>query len=145
MNPSRMIHQSNILMNMRLVTISNIQQDIFQINTHLCASKYLPICQKSDDKFKIEDWQINNKTAQKTGLSVTSTIDYYPFPVTYPSEQKSKSGSKSKSSAYPRPWQVIEHKYALQMGYNFTDSIDDKVPVLTRKYIKHKIRDCDLP
>ena len=84
---------------------------------------------------KLEDWQIDNKTAQKLGLSVSSTIDYYPFPLTYPVIQQKKS-PKSKSSSYPKPWQLIERKYALQLGYNFIDSIGDKVPILTRKINK---------
>ena len=83
----------------------------------------------------LENWQIDNKTKQNLNVSVSSIIDYYPFPVTYPKQKK--DGTKKKSISFPKPWHKIEHKYALQMGYNYQDSIDDKVPVLTRKISKN--------
>ena len=74
----------------------------------------------------LEHWIIDHATKKTLNLPITSTLEYHPFSLTYPSQSSNKTKTSSKT------W-----KLSSKSPHHFIDAIDDeKVPILTRKLDK---------
>eukprot|EP01084_Bolivina_argentea_P170533 295499_1 len=97
--------------------------------THYNQAKILQIFGKN--RLNKNSWSFDSKIQENYNISLSTAIDYYPFPNTFPPENNQNTKKKSKT------FNQLNNKWKIRRkGYNIRcrDSFNDKLPLLSREY-----------
>eukprot|EP01084_Bolivina_argentea_P318747 552855_1 len=80
----------------------------------------------------LSHWRCSKDSKQKLKIDITSTIDKYPFPISFPAKKPVAKNKKTFSKKLSNKWMLSENEYYQDL----TDSTGNNMPFLTRNLNK---------